>query len=131
MVHADVEIVRILVKGRRIQFGDVGESLVSAGSDHIALPIAGRLGVSFLCPLAGQNKISFPAFIHQVQRDHGKLGGSAALQKQNFVIVRDVQGLAKQSLTAVYNLFVLFRSMAHLHNGLPGSVVVQHFACGF
>ena len=64
----------------------------------MACAVAGGLLIGLVGPLAGDDKVGLAAFGHQVHGDHGKLGGSAALQKQYLVIVRDVHDLPQKRL---------------------------------
>jgi hypothetical protein len=47
-------------------------------------------------------------FNHQVQGSHGKLQGSASLQKQNFIVVGDGQKLFQKVPRRKNDLFIDF-----------------------
>ena len=74
-----MEVIRILGKSGGVQLGDVGEGLILGRGYHVGLAVTGGLLVSLGGPLAGENEISLAGAGHQVQGNHGELGGSAAL----------------------------------------------------
>ena len=79
VVHADIEIIRVRRKGGFVKFRNIRESLVCGRSDNVHFAVFLRFGAGFFCPLAGDDIICFAAAVHKVQRNCGKLGGSAAL----------------------------------------------------
>jgi hypothetical protein len=55
-----------------------------------------RLFVSVFREISGQDIVRLAAFRKQVHRDHSKLHSRAALQKQDFIIIRNGHHLAEQ-----------------------------------
>ena len=68
--------------------------------------VAGGFLIGFGGPLAGQHKVSLAALRHQIHRDHRKLRGSAALQEQNLVILRDSHDLAQKTFRGINDALI-------------------------
>ena len=71
--------------------------------------------VSLGSEAAGQRVISL-AGLEQVHRDRCKLGGSAALQEQNLVVIRNGEHAAQRSLGLLDDAVIYLRSVTHLHD---------------
>ena len=67
---------------------------------------------------------------HEVQRHHGKLLGGAALEEADPVIVRHVQHPADGGLGVLDDVVKPLAAVAHLHDALAGTMVVQQFRLG-
>ena len=85
VVFADINIVGIRADRKIAAVRDVGKCFILRGGNFVCLSVFLCLCVCFLCPLACYDVICDTVF-HQVHRDHGKLQGCTALEKQNFVI---------------------------------------------
>ena len=79
VVHADVEIVRIFGKGRRIELRYIAEGLILRRSHNIRFTVAGRFFICLCSPLASNHKVGLAAFGHQIHGNHCKLGGCTTL----------------------------------------------------
>ena len=91
-ISEDADYVHIICIFRYRQIGairNIAESLISTGSDRICLSVNRCLFMRFLCPLSS-NDIICHAVLHQVHRNHGKLGRTAALKKKHLIILRNV-----------------------------------------
>ena len=64
-------------------------------------------------------------FVHEIQRNSGKMGGGAALQEKHFVVVRDVHDLAEQAFRLFDDVVEPFGTVGHLHDGLAAAVIVK------
>ena len=64
---------------------------------------------------------------HQIERDHGKLRRSAALQKQDRMCVRDGQCAAKARLHFLKDIGKGLTSVTHLHHGHTRPVIIEQF----
>ena len=127
VVHADVEVIRVLREGCGVQIRNVGEGLILRGSHHVGLAVAGSLLVSLGGPLARQHEVGLAALRHQVHRDHRKLRGSASLQEQNLVIVRNPHHFPQKTFRGVNDALVFLGAMRHFHDGLAAAVIIQPF----
>ena len=107
----------MFVKFGFVQFGDVVESGVGRRSHNVDFAVARRFFRGFFRPLTCHHIVSLVVFVHQIQRNHGKLCGAAALKEQDFVIVGNVHQIPQVCLSLFQNAFKHFRSMAHLHYG--------------
>ena len=118
VVFADIQIIRFL---RNIQIAavrNVGVIFVRGRSDTHNLRITLRLFCRFLCPVAGDN-ICCRTVLCKVHGNHRKLGGAAALQEQNAVIVRYTDQFAEILLGFLDDPVINFSAVAHLHHGHP------------
>ena len=104
VVLADVEVVRVRVKRCGIEFGNITESFIRRRCDNVYLTVFFRFLRRFFSPLTGHAYIYF-LFLHQVERDHGKLRRTAALQKKHFVVVGNIKKFAKRRFRTVDYLF--------------------------
>ena len=127
VVHADVEIVGVGSEGGGIQLRYVGEGLILGAGHHMGLAVAGSLLVRLVGPLAGDDEVGLAAAVHQVEREHGELGGGTALEKQHLVGIRNPHDLAQQGLALLDDGVIGLGAMGHLHHRLPRAVIIQHF----
>ena len=90
VVIADVHIVRIRSEIFSADFRDVAVGvLLGAGNTFDVAEFAGFL-VRLLRPLPGYNVVCLFGFSQQIERNHGELQCTAALQEQDFVVIRNV-----------------------------------------
>ena len=130
VVHADVDIVCILIHRKVRAVRNIGEGPVLAGGNGIRRTEHLGLFPGLLCPLAGDDVITYPV-LHQVHRHHGKLHVTAALDEKYFIIIRNIHEIPKVLFRLIDDILEIFRSMAHLHNGLTAVLVLQHLCCSF
>ena len=69
--------------------------------------------------------IRTPVLRHQIQRNHGKLRRSAALQKQHRMRIRNGKRADKLLLRILKNLCILRAAVTHLHHGQAGTVIIH------
>ena len=130
VVHADVEIIGVLGEGRGVELRNVGIGFVGRRRDGLCLAVAGSLLKGLVGPLTGNNIIGLARTVHKVQRNGGKLGGGAALQKQDLIIVGNVHDLAKQGLGTLDYGLIYFGAVGHFHDRLAASVIIKHLIGG-
>ena len=69
VVHADIKIIGLFIKRRRIQLRDIGEGLIGRRSNDMDVFFSQqqtRLRRRFFCPLSGQHIIGLPALYGKV-----------------------------------------------------------------
>ena len=74
-----------------------------------------RFLVCVVGEVAGQRVVRF-AGLEQVHRDRCKLGGSAALQEQHLVVVRDGENTAQSRFSLGDDAVIYLGSVTHLHD---------------
>ena len=131
IVPANMEVVCVLVKSRRVELRNIRKCFVRAGRYNISGTVTRSFLICFFCPLTGYNKIRLIGTVHQIKRNHGKLCRSTALQKQNLVIIRNIHHFAQQRLAAFDDIVIFLRTVGHFHNGLSASLIIKHFPCSF
>ena len=89
LVFANVNIIGIFRYWQIRDIRNVTVVLIFAGSNQINFSELLGFGIGFIGPIAGHDVIC-DAILHQVHRDHGKLQCGTTLDKQDFVIVRDI-----------------------------------------
>ena len=103
---------------------------IGGGGGQVDLAVLLGLLVGDVGEVAGDGVVGLAGLADQVQGRHGELRGGAALEKQNLVSLRHVQQLAELGLSVVKDLLEHLRSMAHLHNGHTGALVVGDLGAG-
>ena len=113
----------IICVGTDVFTGDlrnISEVLILGGGDGLDVAVLLCFVECLLGELTGNDVISLAGAVQKVQRNGCELGGSAALQEEDLVVVRDVHQGAELCLCISDNCFINRRSMAHLHNGHAG-----------
>ncbi len=78
-------------------------------------PNSDRFLVSVVCEVAGEGIICL-AGLQQVHRDRCKLGGSAALQEQNLVVIRNREYAAQSRFSLGDDAVIYLGTVTHLHD---------------
>ena len=130
VVLADIDIIRVLADGQVRAVGNIGKGLVGGGRHGVGLTVHLSLLISLLGPLTGDDIVG-NLILHQVHGNHGELLGSAALQKQNLIVVGNAHQGTKVGFRFIDDGLVGLGAVAHFHDGHTGSPVVQHFIGGF
>ena len=126
VVLADIDVIGIF---RNVQVGAVGniaEGLVLGRRDADSVRILLRFLVSPLGPLT-RHDISRLAVLRKIHRNSGELLMGAALQEQDFVVVRDPHDLAQIRFRLFDDPVIDLAPVAHLHDGHSASAVIEHF----
>ena len=126
IVLADVDVIRIFGNIEVTAIGNIAEGLVRRRGDCDSIRISGCLLKRPLGPLTGDYICGLSVLRH-VHRDGSKLLVCAALQEQDFVIVRDVHELPEIFLGFLDDAVKNLAAMAHFHDGHAASAVIQHF----
>ena len=130
IVFADIHIVCIL---RNIQIGavrNIGEGLVRRRCNLNDFAVLFSFLSSLLCPLAGDDVCSL-AVSHQVHRNLCENQRCAALQENDFIIVRNVHQFTKICFCFVNDLLEHLGAVAHFHHAHTAAAVIHHFLCCF
>ena len=130
IIFTDINIIRVLGNRKVGAVRDIRISLILRGSDPVDLSVLFCLLSRLFRPLSSDDIIR-RSVLHQVHRDHGKLLGSATLQKQHLIVVRNPHQFPQIRLRACDDLLIGLGTVAHLHHGHAGSSVVQHLVCCF
>ena len=93
VVLADVYIVSVLGDIEVGAVGNVGEGLVCGGSHCNCVAVDLCFLISLLSPLTG-DYVSCLLVLHEVHGDSRELLGSAALEEQYLVVIRNVHDVA-------------------------------------
>ena len=124
-VVCDVDIVRVLADHILCYLRYICEVFILRGSSYLHVSeFLGFFG-GLLAPRTCEDIVSLFRSGHQVDRYHRELQRSAALQEQYLVVLRDIKKTAQVSLCVFDDLFVLCRSVAHLHDGLAAAFVIR------
>ena len=84
--------------------------------------------MSNAAPVAAHHGINTLEAVAQVHHGHVELRAGAALQKQNFIVVWNIQKLAQILLGMIEDAHEHVGAVAHGHHGKARAVVVEHFA---
>ena len=130
VVCTEVEVICGGIQGQLLLGRNPGEvvSLRGCGDLYGAELLCFLHGIA--CEVAGNSIVSLAGY-HQVQWDCGELHGSAALHKQDLIVIRDIHDTAQHILCTVDDIIVVFGSVTHLHDGHAGAFIVKHLCCGF
>ena len=74
------------------------------------------LFIGDICKVAGDCVVGLTSFSDQVQGNHGKLAGSAALKEQDLVALGNIHETAELCLGIVEDLLKSLRTVTHLHD---------------
>ena len=88
-------------------------------------------GSSFFCPDTSFDVSRLFVVNSQVFCNHCKLCRTAALNKKNLVIFRNVHQFANHSFCIFNNRLIILWTVAHFHNRLTASVIIEHFCRTF
>ena len=69
--------------------------------------------------------------LHEIHGNGSELLGSAALEEEDVIVIRNGHEVAEVRLSIFDDLGEGGRTMAHLHHGHAASVVIQHARLGF
>ncbi len=128
VVFTDIYIIGIRVQILVRDFGNVGEVVFSAGRCDVCFSELFVFLDGFLGPLTCIDHIC--AIFQKVHRNHVELKAASALQKQDFVVFRDIHKPAQSVLCAVQNIFEVRGPVGHLHHTHAASVGIKHFFRG-
>ena len=126
VVFTDIYIVRTRRNGQVGAIGDIGEGFVLGGGENIHLAENPGFLSRFFRPHAREYVIRFPVF-HQIHRHHRKLRVSAALQKQNFILLGNIRKRAKFCFRFRDDFSEILASVTHFHHGHSRAAIVEHF----
>ena len=130
VIGAVVEVPGVRAELQLLLGGDTGVIAVAGIRGHIDGTVFCRFLAGDFGEVAGDGVVRLAVFPHQIQRNHGKLGRRAALEKQNFVGVRYLQKPLQICLRLVKNLLIDGGAVAHLHDGHSAAVIIQQLARG-
>ena len=131
VVHADIDIVGIGSEILSLCLGNISEGLVGRRSDSFCVAVLLRFGKRLFRPLTGDDIVSLPALVHEVERNGGKLGRSTALKEKHLIVIGNIHQLTQKRFCAVNDRFVDFRTMRHFHNRLTAALIIEHFGGSF
>ena len=125
LVLADVDVARIVADVQIGQVGNVAKVLVLAARHDLGVAKDLGLLVGFLGPVASDDVVRL-AVGGEVHEHRGKQQAVAALEEQDLVVVRNPHELAQIGLGGLDDVGEGGRSMAHLHDGHTGILILQH-----
>ena len=124
VVGAVVQVGGLGVQGQLVLAGDIGPLAVLGGAGHVGLAILLGFLVGVVCEVAGADIVSLAGLGHQVHGNHCELHGCAALEEQDLVAFGHAHQLAELLLGLVEDALVNLGTVAHLHDGHTGTLVV-------
>ena len=130
LVLADVDIVRIVGDVQIGAIGNVGVVLIGRGGNDLDFADLLGFGNGLLRPSTGLD-VASNAVLHQVHGNHGELQGSAALDEEDLVVVRNVHQIAQVLLRLVDDLLIDLGAVGHFHDAHAGTSVVHHLVTDF
>ena len=120
-------VIKVACLRIQLQFtlgGNIGVVPVGRGGGQIDLAVLLSFFVSDVGKVAGHRIVRFACLADQVHGDGGELGGSAALEEQDLIILRNIHQTAEPLLGLVKNVLEYLGAMTHLHDGHPTAVVI-------
>ena len=124
VVLADVDVAGVLIVVDSVYIRDISEVFILTGCHDLGLAELGGLLGSQTREVAGHDVVCL-AGGHKVQRHHGKLLGSATLEKAHLIVIRDVHHPAQRSLGILDDGIEPLAAVAHLHHALTAVAVLE------
>ncbi len=125
IILTDIDIIHIIRYGKIGAVRNIGEGLICRRGKLHRLPVNLCLGKCLLGPLSGQN-ITCLAVLHQIHGHGCKQKACTALQKQYFIVIRNLQERAQIRLRLLNDRVINLRPMAHLHDRHSRPLIIEH-----
>ena len=94
LVFADVHVIGARIHPQLGHIGHIAEIIIGRITQNTGVAKALRFLVRLLAPRAAHDILGKTA-AHKVQGHHGELRGTAALQEQHLIVIRDTHEVAQ------------------------------------
>lgn len=131
LVGADVEVSSVRRLLDLVEGGDGGVFVGFSRPDQVGFRVFGGFFVGLVAPRSGDDVVDGGVGRGaEVEGDGGELGGGAALEEEDGVVVGDGEEAAEVGLGLLDDGVELFASVRHLHDAHAGGSEVEEVGLG-